>query len=363
MVSIDRKSSKIDNMKKRLVAIILIMIMGMISLCGCEGKSDRELTEELSGENPDEELIVVGFSQIGAESDWRWANSESMKSVFVPENGYKLIFEDAQQKQTNQIMAIRSFIQQEVDYIVLAPVTETGWDTVLREAKDAGIPVIVVDRMVDVDDSSLFNCFVGSDFELEAKKACSWLEEYLTSVKMDASEIHIADIQGTIGASAQIGRSQGLYTACEDNGWNLAAVEPGEFTESKGYEAASSILEKHKNINVFYCENDNSAFGAIEAIEDAGYNVGLDIQNGDIMVISFDGVNEEALQDVIDGKIACIAECNPMHGPRVEALIQQLENGQHPDKLSFVDEDFFSSYDKINSVIANGKGYPVTILK
>lgn len=348
-------------MKKRLFAISLII--GLIMLAGCGRAEKMEAVETSSTEEGDEdEPIVVGFSQIGAESDWRSANSESMKEVFVPENGYKLIFEDAQQKQTNQIMAIRSFIQQEVDYIVLAPVTETGWDTVLREAKDALIPVIVVDRMVDVDDQTLFSCYVGSDFELEAQKACSWLEEYLTSIHMDASEIHIADIQGTIGASAQIGRTKGLYDACEKNGWDLVAVEDGEFTESKGYEAVSGLLNRYNNINIFYCENDNSAFGAIEAIEDAGYHVGQDLANGDIMVISFDGVNKEALQDVIDGKIACIAECNPLHGPRVEALIQKLENGQKPEKLSYVDEDFFSSYTKINSVMANGKVYPVTIL-
>ena len=113
----------------------------------------------------DDDTITVGFSQVGAESDWRTANTESMKSTFSEDNGYELIFDDAQQKQENQLTAIRNFIQQEVDYIVLAPVTETGWDTVLQEAKDAGIPVIIVDRMVDVSDDSLYTAWVGSQLQ------------------------------------------------------------------------------------------------------------------------------------------------------------------------------------------------------
>ena len=125
------------------------------------------------------DTITVGFSQVGAESDWRTANTESMKSTFSEENGYELIFDDAQQKQENQLTAIRNFIQQEVDYIVLAPVTETGWDTVLQEAKDAGIPVIIVDRMVDVSDDSLYTAWVGSNFKLEGQKAMTWLDAYL----------------------------------------------------------------------------------------------------------------------------------------------------------------------------------------
>ena len=127
----------------------------------------------------DDDTITVGFSQVGAESDWRTANTESMKSTFSEDNGYELIFDDAQQKQENQLTAIRNFIQQEVDYIVLAPVTETGWDTVLQEAKDAGIPVIIVDRMVDVSDDSLYTAWVGSNFKLEGQKAMAWLDAYL----------------------------------------------------------------------------------------------------------------------------------------------------------------------------------------
>ena len=146
----------------------------------------------------DDDTITVGFSQVGAESDWRTANTESMKSTFSEENGYELIFDDAQQKQENQLTAIRNFIQQEVDYIVLAPVTETGWDTVLQEAKDAGIPVIIVDRMVDVSDDSLYTAWVGSNFKLEGQKAMAWLDAYLEAKGRGDEEINLVDIQGTI---------------------------------------------------------------------------------------------------------------------------------------------------------------------
>ena len=222
----------------------------------------------------DDDTITVGFSQVGAESDLRTANTESMKSTFSEDNGYELIFDDAQQKQENQLTAIRNFIQQEVDYIVLAPVTETGWDTVLQEAKDAGIPVIIVDRMVDVSDDSLYTAWVGSNFKLEGQKAMAWLDAYLEAKGRGDEEINLVDIQGTIGASAQIGRTEGFDEAVEahDN-WTTLAQQSGEFTQAKGQEVMESILKQSgDDIDVVYCENDNEAFGAIDAIEAAGGN-------------------------------------------------------------------------------------------
>lgn len=258
---------------------------------------------------------MAGFSQLGAESDWRSANTESMRAAFTEENGYKLVFDNGQQKQANQIRAIRTFIQQEVDYIVLAPVTETGWDTVLQEAKDAKIPVIIVDRMVDVEDSGLFTYWVGSNFELEGKKAAEWLRQYTEAKGLAPEDVHIVNIQGTIGASAQIGRSKGLTEAANSYGWDLMAEAPGDFTQAKGREVMEAFLEQYDNINVVYCENDNETFGAIEAIESAGRKAGSDIARGEIMVISFDGVDEDAIRYLTEGKITCIVECNPLHGP------------------------------------------------
>ena len=304
-------------------------------------------------------LITIGFSQLGAESDWRSANTVSMQSAFVPEEGYNLIYKNGQQKQVNQITAIRTFIQQEVDYIVLAPVTESGWDSVLGEARDAGIPVILVDRRVDVPDKNLYSCWVGSDFELEGRKMAAWIQKYTETIGMKADELHIVNIQGTIGSTAQIGRTRGLANAARENGWDLMAEVTGDFTETKGREVMSGLLKRFDNINVVYCENDNEAIGAIDAIEAAGKKAGPNIKNGEIMVVSFDGVNKEALDYAKEGKISCIAECNPLHGPRVKALVEMLVEGMKPDKFNYVDEKLFSSIDDVTEVEIDGVVYPV----
>jgi len=346
--------------KKSIIGIVaLIMGIGLIS-CGFSGES-VEKTESVQTSEPNKR-IVVGFSQLGAESDWRSANTESMKSAFTLENGYDFIFEDGQQKQSNQITAIRMFIQQEVDYIVLAPVTETGWDTVLQEAKDVGIPVIIVDRMVDVEDESLFTCWVGSDFELEGKKVAEWLNQYALKNGIAPESLNIVNIQGTIGASAQIGRTKGLNDMAAKYGWNILAEQTGDFTQARGKEVMKSFLKQYDDINVVYCENDNQAFGAIEAIEEAGKKSGSDIVNGEIMVLSFDGVNDDSMRYVLEDKITCIAECNPLHGPRVQSIIEQLEKGEAPEKFSYVDEQIFSACEEIRTLSVGEKIYPVTMV-
>ena len=327
-------------MKKKIVSALLTATM----VCGM-------CVVPTVGVAAADDTITVGFSQVGAESDWRTANTESMKSTFSEENGYELIFDDAQQKQENQLTAIRNFIQQEVDYILLAPVTETGWDTVLQEAKDADIPVIIVDRMVDVSDDSLYTTWIGTDSLLEGRKAAEWLNAYTTAKGIDAKDVNIVDIQGTIGSRAQIGRSKGLEEGVDNYGWNLLAQQSGEFTQAKGQEVMESMLKQYDNINVVYCENDNEAFGAIDAIEAAGKTVGSDIANGEIMVMSFDTTNA-GLTDTLAGKIACDVECNPLHGPRAEELIKALEAGEEVEKLNYVDEEIFATDDTVDKVKA-----------
>lgn len=337
------------------LAMGLLLSVAMIAGCGSSSiqKDNGEETAE------EKNLITIGFSQLGAESDWRSANTVSMQSAFVPEEGYNLIYKNGQQKQVNQITAIRTFIQQEVDYIVLAPVTESGWDSVLGEARDAGIPVILVDRRVDVPDKNLYSCWVGSDFELEGRKMAAWIQKYTETIGMKADELHIVNIQGTIGSTAQIGRTRGLANAARENGWDLMAEVTGDFTETKGREVMSGLLKRFDNINVVYCENDNEAIGAIDAIEAAGKKAGPNIKNGEIMVVSFDGVNKEALDYAKEGKISCIAECNPLHGPRVKALVEMLVEGMTPDKFNYVDEKLFSSIDDVTEVEIDGVVYPV----
>lgn len=350
-------------MKKwnKILAILVTCIIG-VSIIRYGSELILRKENSSSQDTVEKEYIVVGFSQLGAESDWRSANTKSMKEAFSEENGYKLLFEDGQQKQANQITAIRTFIQQGVDYIVLAPVTENGWDTVLKEAKDAGIPVIIVDRMVDVESVSLFTCWVGSDFELEGKKATEWLKQYTVENDIAAEDIHIVNIQGTLGASAQIGRTKALRKATQKNGWNLLEEMSGEFTQAKGKEVMEYFLNTYDNTNVVYCENDDEAYGAIEAIEAAGKKVGSDIANGDIMVISFDGVKSDAKRYVVDGKISCIAECNPLHGPRVKAVIDSLEAGKSPDKFYYVDGEIYTADKSVESIVIDEVKYDITVL-
>lgn len=339
----------------KMTTLTLATLAMSLSLSSCGKDKKTEVTAE-------ESLTVVGFSQVGAESDWRAANTLSMKNALSEENGYKLIFEDAQQKQSNQITAVRSFIQQGVDYIVVAPVTEDGWETVLSEAKEAGIPVILVDRMVDVEDLSLFECWVGSDFRLEAEKVCEWLAQYTGYMNIAPEDVHIVNIQGTIGASAQIGRTSGLRAAARSNGWDLMGEVEGEFTKAKGYEATIEILKDYPSVNVIYCENDNEAFGAIEALEASGKHVGLRIDRGEIMVLSFDGVKSDALNYLIEGKIACIGECNPLHGPRVRTILEALENNQPVDKLTYVDEEVFCTREMIKEITIGETTYDISLM-
>ncbi|MBO4395665.1 MAG: ABC transporter substrate-binding protein [Eubacterium sp.] len=346
--------------KKKPAAVFALLLVICMIITGCTPATS---TIEGAGDiGVHTELIRVGFSQLGAESDWRRANTESIRASLTREAGYQLIFEDAQQKQSNQTMAIRRFIQQGVDYIVVAPMTEQGWDNVLNEAKDAGIPVILVDRQIRVKDPTLFTCHIGSDFRLEGDKVCAWLKKFIKTRGLKPSAVHIADLQGTVGATAQIGRSASLTAAAKRNKWDVVAREDGDFTQAKGKEVTTRILAEFPNVNVLYCENDNMALGAIDAIESSGRRVGSDIENGEILILSFDGVSNEAIEALKQGKIACIGECYPMHGPYVTSAIEMIESGKKPDRESYVTESIYSADSSITQVSVGEKDYSVTII-
>lgn len=323
--------------KKYFAGIVLIVAL-MFIFVNIRAQFHKDEVKIASSED---DLIVVGFSQVGAESDWRVKNTESFKSVFTEENGYYLLYSDAQQKQENQIKAIRSFILQDVDYIVFAPIVETGWDAVLEEAKEAGIPVIITDRMVDVEDDSLYTSWVGADFELEGEKAGEWLMSYLESISRSDEDINIVTLQGTIGATAQIGRTKGFNKYLRRNrNWNMLDTKSADFTQAKGQEIMEEYLKKYPDIDVVVSQNDNMTFGAINAIENAGLTCGPD---GDIIIISFDAV-DDAVKLVEEGKINVTVECNPIHGTIVEGIIRQLESGETPEKIIYVEEGVISLF-------------------
>jgi len=316
-------------MKKILMICLCLLVLILTS---CNKGSDNSNNPSRNNDA----LIVVGFSQVGAESDWRLANTISMRETFREENGYTLILKDAQQKLENQIAAIREFIKQEVDYIVFAPVTEEGWDDVLKEAKAAGIPVIIVDRMINTSDDSLYTCWIGSDFRKEGDDAIAWMEKTFK----DAPDLKIVHLQGSIGSSAQIGRTEGLQSGVDrNNGWEVVYRASGDFTQVKGKEVMEYVLKQHNRIDVLYCENDNMAFGAMEAMDVARKTYGV---RGIVTIISFDATRA-GLIATLDGDINYNVECNPLHGPRVEAIILQLEKGETPDKLVYVAEEAFDA--------------------
>ncbi|MBQ9944039.1 MAG: ABC transporter substrate-binding protein [Clostridia bacterium] len=330
-------------MKIRMILFLLVIVC---LLGGCAAPAAVPPDETY------EKLIVVGFSQVGAESDWRNANTRSMQQALSAENGFRLIIDDAQQKKERQITAIRNFIHQGVDYIVLAPTTEDGWDTVLAEAKAAGIPVIIIDRMID---SSLatgdtgdqhFTSWIGSDFQRQGDAAVQWLEK-----QFGEQPLRIIHLQGNYGSSAQVGRTTSLEKGLDRNPhWTLVARDSGDFTQAKGQELVEAYLASGLDFNVIFAENDNMAYGAIDALKNAGITPGEDV-----IIVSFDA-NRRALEMVMNGEINFDVECNPLHGPRVQAVIEQLERGETPPRFTFVDETSFDA-DSLTQQIIDSRGY------
>lgn len=325
-------------MGKKILGTLLGVAMIGTMLVGCtSGKAGAatDTTKNAEVTNSDE-LITVGFSQVGAESDWRVANTESMKGTLTEENGFKLIFADAQQKQENQIKAVRDFISQEVDIIVIAPVTETGWETVLGEAKDAEIPVIIVDRMIDVSDESLYTCWVGSDFYQEGLDSVEWLTGYMDGIGRGSEELNVAVLQGTIGSSAEIGRTKGVRDGlAKHSNYKIIAEQTGEFTQAKGQEVMESFLKAGDDIDVLIAQNDNMAFGAIDALKAVGKD-----PSEDVIIVSFDAV-KAAFESMIAGDMNVSVECNPLHGPRVAELAQAIMKGETVEKIQYVDEGVY----------------------
>ena len=287
-------------------------------------------------EPANENVYVIGFSQVGSESDWRVANTRSMTATFGNDPDYELVMENARQQQENQFSAVRKFILEGVDFIIIAPTVEEGWDTVLREVKDAGIPVIIMDRSVAVEDEDLYLTNIGSDFLRQGNLAVEWLEGEIPADK----EIKILHLQGTIGATAQIQRTKALESAVatHDN-WEISSQLYGDFTEAKAYEVMTAYLRENKDIDVLYSENDNMTFGAMRALEEAGITYG---NGGQVKIITFDATRE-ALQYCHDGKINLCVECNPLFGPRVKELIENYRNGIPIPKHVYVDESAYTT--------------------
>ena len=275
--------------------------------------------------------ITLGFAQVGAESEWRTANTVSIKEA-AKEAGIELKFSDAQQKQENQIKAIRSYIAQKVDVIAFAPVVTTGWDTVLKEAKTAKIPVILTDRNIDTKDPSLYVTMIGSDFTEEGQKAAQWL---LDNYKKPG-DVNIVELQGTVGSAPAIDRKKGFEEVIKkDPRFKITRSQTGDFTRAKGKEVMEAFLKTDKNIQVLYAHNDDMAIGAIQAIEAAGLKPGQDI-----VIISVDAV-KGAFEAMMAGKLNCSVECSPLLGPQLMDAVKDLMAGKTLAKRIVTKEGVF----------------------
>ena len=278
--------------------------------------------------------ITLGFAQVGAESEWRTANTESIKKA-AAKDGIDLKFSDAQQKQENQIKAIRSYIAQKVDVIAFSPVVESGWDTVLMEAKAAHIPVILTDRAVDSKDKSLYVTFMGSDFVEEGRRAGNWLIGDLAKKGM-TGPVDIVELQGTTGSAPAIDRQKGFAEVIASHtNLKVTRSQTGDFTRAKGKEVMEAFLKADPNIQVLFAHNDDMAIGAIQAIEEAGKKPGKDI-----IIVSIDGV-KGAFEAMMAGKLNCSVECSPLLGEQLMAACKDIKAGKTlPKRIQTVEGVF-----------------------
>ena len=307
-----------------------IALMGAVALFAAGCGSDEKSGDDSGGGGP----IKVGFAQTGSESGWRSANTESLKEALSEENGFELIFNAADNKQEAQIAAVRSFINQGVDAIVIAPITVDGWDDVLTEAKDAGIPVILEDRTVSASDD-LYASWVGLDFEQEGKTAGEWAVE-------NADGANLVILEGTTGSSAALDRATGWAAATDGSGINVLDSQTGDFTRDGGKKVMEGFLQKYgSDINLLFAHNDDMGLGALDAIKAAGLVPGEDIK-----IVTIDAVHD-GMQALADGEFNYIVECNPILGEKVAAIVKAVLAGESVDKATIVPDGAFTQEDAI----------------
>src|SRR5437660_5506642 len=318
-------------MRKKIltVAAVLAGVLGLTAV-RCDS---AESAGTSGGKRSDRKTITVGFSQIGAESGWRTAETKSVRSE-AARRGIRLKFSDAQQRQENQIKALGAFIAQKVDAIILAPVVEAGWEPILKQARAARIPVILVDRGVNVSDDSLYTTLIASDFVAEGKMAGEWL-----AGKLDGQG-NVAELQGTPGAAPAIDRKKGFADSLKNHpNIRIVKSQSGEFTRAKGKEVMEAFLKAAQGsgtkINAVYAHNDDMALGAIQAIEEAGLKPG-----SDIIVVSIDGI-KPAFDAMVAGKLNCTVECNPLLGPAAFAAVETALAGRPLPKKTLVEDRIY----------------------
>jgi len=325
-------------MKKAALAILLCLCL---LLTGCS-KPEPESVESA------EPSLLLGFSQLGWESAWRLANTESIKSA-AEAAGVSLMYDNAEQKQERQIKAIREFIAYQVDVIAFSPIVESGWDNVLQEARDAGIPVLTTDRMIQTQDESLWAGYIGSDFYQEGVNAGLFLLEKVR--RENLGELNIVELSGTVDSTPMRQRAQGFRDAIADApNLHLLDSMSGDFFRPKGRECMEVLLETYDKIDVLYSHNDAMALGAIEVMEEAGL-----VPGKDVIIITVDG-EQSAIDLLKQGKINCVVECKPDIGEEVMILAAKLAAGEEIPRITHTEERVFSEFDEDLDAIAP-RGY------
>ena len=311
--------------KKGIIAGIALLGVVALAATGCSGASSAA-----SGGSKDGKVITVGFAQTGSESGWRSANTESMKDAFSAKNGFKLIFNAADNKPENQIAAVRNFINQGVDAIVIAPVVTTGWDDVLKEAKDADIPVILEDRTID-GSADLYKAWIGDDFKKEGETAGAWAKQTLGD-----KATNMVVLEGTTGSAPAQDRAAGFDSAIAGTQIKKLDSQTGNFTRADGKTVMEGFLQKYgKTINLLFAQNDDMGLGALDAIKAAGLTPGKDIQ-----IVTIDATHD-GLQAAADGEFNYVVECNPLLGPTVAKTVKDILAGKSVEKKqTAVDQSF-----------------------
>jgi len=325
-------------MKKRMILLLAALLL---LLSGCAGQNQQP---PAASPTP----IVVGFSQLGAESAWRIANTASMEKA-AKKAGYGLMMENANQKQDRQISAIRSFIAYQVDVIVFSPIVETGWDNVLREARQAGIPVLLMDRMIETTEEGLYAGYVGADFYTEGRKA----GEYLIR-KADAlgkTHMNIVEISGTPDSTPMRDRQQGFMDAIRDDPrFTVLSSISGDFLRSKGEECMKALIDEFgvDGIDVVYSHNDEMTLGALKILENAGAHPGKDV-----LMITVDGA-KEAVEALKQGRVNCVVQCTPALGDAVMELVRKLMAGESIPAVAHPEEGVFTDFDDLTDPAVEG---------
>jgi simple sugar transport system substrate-binding protein len=297
---------------------------------------------------------ILGYSQIGAESAWRNRNSQSVQEAAAAA-GVQLVFFNAQQKQENQIKALRSFIAYQVDVIAFVPIVSNGWEHVLEEARDAGIPVLICDREINIDDESLYAGYAGTNSLEEGRSAAEYLVKKFKDPQTGKilagrrPPIRIVELRGTRGSSVEINRARGFREVLAGHPeFRIVYSESGDFLRSKGRELMRSILEKIKNIDVIFSHNDSMTLGALEVMREQGIQPGKDI-----VIVTIDA-EQAAIDALRKGEVNCVVECNPKQGPDILRLAGQLAKGEEIPKITYMEEEVFTEWDDLSDLPPRG---------